>query len=316
MRQARSVLENIARCSGGVFRARDAVEAGVHWRDLYAMRDEGILVELSRGVFRFADAEMISDLDLVAVSKRSPRGTICLNSALSFWDLTDEIPTEVHLAVSRGSRPPSIEHPPTTCPRLRRQHLRVWEREQIRLESGEEIYIYSPKRSVVDAMRLRNQVGTDVAYEALRRYLRRPGASSGNLLRLARQLRIGGADAGRPGGARRLSEPQRSQEVYRALQRRAKNERRGTQELFEFYLLERFLYRLSVSPYRDRFVLKGGLLLTVLGARRPTRDADVLAWGVAGDEENLIAVVGEIANTPADDGHNLRRLGCAFVRDP
>ena len=54
--------------------------------------------------------------------------------------------------------------------------------------------------------------------------------------------------------------------------------------------------------YRDRFVLKGGLLLTVLGLRRPTRDADVLARGVAGDEENLLAVMGEIMYMPADDG--------------
>jgi hypothetical protein len=75
-----------------------------------------------------------------------------------------------------------------------------------------------------------------------------------------------------------------------------------TQELFEFYLLERYLYRLSVSRYRNHFVLKGGLLLTVLGARRPTRDADVLARGVAGGEESLLDVVGEITGIPADDG--------------
>lgn len=67
-----------------------------------------------------------------------------------------------------------------------------------------------------------------------------------------------------------MSEFRTPSEVYRALQRRARDERRGTQELFEFYLLERFLYRLSVSQYRDLFVLKGGLLLTVLGARRAT----------------------------------------------
>ncbi len=191
MMEARNILENIARRSGSVFRSRDAAEAGIHWRYLYAMRDEGTLIELSRGVFRFADAEMISNLDLVAVSKRSPRGTICLNSALSFWDLTDEVPAEVHLAVPRGSRPPSIDYPPT--------HVHVFaadtfelERERTHLDSGEEIFIYSPERSVVDVLRLRNQVGTDVAYEALRRYLGRPGASPGDLLRLARRLRAGG----------------------------------------------------------------------------------------------------------------------------
>ena len=155
------------------------------------MRDEGALIELSRGVFRFADAKVIPDPDLVAVSKRSPRGTICLNSALSFWDLTDEIPVEVHLAVPRGSRPPSIDYPPTKVHVFAANTFELG-RERICLDSGEEIFIYSPKRSVVDAMRLRGQVGTDVAYEALRRYLRHPGASPGDLLRLARRLRAGG----------------------------------------------------------------------------------------------------------------------------
>jgi predicted nucleotidyltransferase component of viral defense system len=99
-----------------------------------------------------------------------------------------------------------------------------------------------------------------------------------------------------------MSEPSTPQEVYRALQRRARNKRRGTQELFEFYLLERFLYRLSISHHRERFVLKGGLLLTVLGVRRPTRDADVLARGLPGDEESLLAVAREVASIPVDDG--------------
>lgn len=189
--KTRRTLEDIALRSGGIFRTRDAAEAGVHWRDLYALRDEGTLIELSRGVFRFADAEMISDLDLVTVSKRSPRGAICLNSALSFWDLTDEVPAEVHLAVPRGSRPPSIEYPPTRV-HVFAAHTFELGRQQVRLGAGAEIYIYFPERSVVDAMRLRNHVGTDVAYEALRRYLKQPGASSGDLLRLARQLRTGG----------------------------------------------------------------------------------------------------------------------------
>ena len=190
MMEARNVLKCVAQRSGGVFRTRDAAEAGVHWRDLYAMRDEDTLIELSRGVFRFADAEMISNLDFVAVSKRSPRGTICLNSALSFWNLTDEIPSVIHLAVPRGSRPPSIDYPPTQVHVFASATFELG-RERIHLDSGEEIFIYSPERSVVDAMRLRNQVGTDVAYEALRRYLKRPEASAGDLLRLARRLRAG-----------------------------------------------------------------------------------------------------------------------------
>jgi predicted nucleotidyltransferase component of viral defense system len=49
------------------------------------------------------------------------------------------------------------------------------------------------------------------------------------------------------------------------------------------YGLERFLYRLSVSPHRDSFVLKGALLLQLWTSEtyRPTRDLDLLGRGVA-----------------------------------
>lgn len=47
------------------------------------------------------------------------------------------------------------------------------------------------------------------------------------------------------------------------------------------YGVERYLYRLSRSPYAEQFVLKGALLLLAwLGdTLRPTRDADLLGFG-------------------------------------
>lgn len=98
---------------GPTFRARDARAAGLHWRDLYALRDAGEVIELSRGLFRFADAEGVTGIDLLTVSRRAPDGMICLVSALAHWDLTDEIPAAVDLAVPRGSSRPAINYPPT-----------------------------------------------------------------------------------------------------------------------------------------------------------------------------------------------------------
>ena len=37
---------------GPVFRSREAVDAGVSWRDLYDLRDRGEVLELSRGLFQ------------------------------------------------------------------------------------------------------------------------------------------------------------------------------------------------------------------------------------------------------------------------
>jgi Nucleotidyl transferase AbiEii toxin, Type IV TA system len=93
-----------------------------------------------------------------------------------------------------------------------------------------------------------------------------------------------------------------AQQAYRQLQRRAREQRRGTDELLVFYAHEGFLRRLSMSPYREGLVLKGGLLMAVLDARRPTRDADLSVHGISNDEGIVRRVVTEIAGIVAADG--------------
>jgi predicted nucleotidyltransferase component of viral defense system len=92
------------------------------------------------------------------------------------------------------------------------------------------------------------------------------------------------------------------QQAYLDLQNLARAQGRNTQQLFELYIHERFLARLAESRFSEMLVLKGGMLLAVLEVRRPTRDADMLARGLANDEENLRAVVAEIAAIPMADG--------------
>ncbi len=56
---------------------------------------------------------------------------------------------------------------------------------------GKTIAISSPERTVADLLRLRSRVGRDLALTVLRRYLQSRDAKPGELLTLARQLRIG-----------------------------------------------------------------------------------------------------------------------------
>ena len=72
------------------FTTAQARRAGVQFRDLYAARDAGELLELSRGVFRRADAPLPTFPDLLAVAYRAPRAVVCLLSAAAVHDLTDE----------------------------------------------------------------------------------------------------------------------------------------------------------------------------------------------------------------------------------
>ena len=50
-------------------------------------------------------------------------------------------------------------------------------------------------------------------------------------------------------------------QAYLDLQNRARAEGRATQELLTLYVVERWLARLSMSPYADQFIIKGGMLL-------------------------------------------------------
>src|SRR6266542_1676709 len=185
------VLERLRRI-GPVFRSKEAVAAGVSWRDLYGLRDEGDLLELSRGLFQLPDTAGIGNIDFVAVCARAPHGMIALDSALSYWDLTDQIPAMVHLAVPEGSHRPTIDHPPTRVHVFRAATF-VLGRMEVREEGGERFWITDRERSVVDSFRLRHIVGEAEAHGALRRYLRQPRPKLARLAELARQLRVWGA---------------------------------------------------------------------------------------------------------------------------
>jgi hypothetical protein len=92
------------------------------------------------------------------------------------------------------------------------------------------------------------------------------------------------------------------EEAYRTLPRLARADGRTMQQAFELYVHERFLARLANSRFAERLVLKGGMLLAALDARRATRDADMLARGIDNDMENLRDVVSEIAAIELTDG--------------
>ncbi len=66
--------------------------------------------------------------------------------------------------------------------------------------------------------------------------------------------------------------------VHQRLLNRARAEGRPFNELLQYFAMERFLYRLGRSPYRDQFVLKGALMFTVwqVPVPRPTHDVDLL----------------------------------------
>ena len=89
---------------------------------------------------------------------------------------------------------------------------------------------------------------------------------------------------------------------YLDLQRAAKHTGRPTDELIQLYALECFLDRLIHSKFADNFILKGGVLLAALDARRPTRDIDFAAHAIENTTEKVLSAVQTIAAISLEDG--------------
>lgn len=176
------------RAHGGVLRTRDALALGVHPRDLYRLRDEGRLEAISRGVYRLADLPPPSHPDLMAVALRVPRGVICLISALAYYELTNEIPHAVHIALAPHTSAPKLEHPPLRVFRFSKGTLEAGV-DEIDLD-GVRVRMFSPAKTIADCFRFRNKIGTDVAVDALGHWMARADSKVAELMSYARTCTV------------------------------------------------------------------------------------------------------------------------------
>jgi predicted transcriptional regulator of viral defense system len=173
-----------------VLRTQDALTLGIHPRTLYALRDEGQIEQLSRGLFALADGPTLAHPDLVIVAQKVPQAVIALISAAAFHDLTTQIPHAVHIALPAFRHPPSLDFPPLAVYRVSEPAYSAGVEEQ--MLDGVPVPIYSPEKTVADLFKFRNRVGLDVALETLKRYLARRDRNMEHLFHFAHICRVAG----------------------------------------------------------------------------------------------------------------------------
>ncbi len=87
--------------------------------------------------------------------------------------------------------------------------------------------------------------------------------------------------------------------------------------LLRLYMYDRFIERLSISKYRDNFILKGGFYLTTLFGveNRTTMDIDTAFRNAIFNEKTIIKMIKEITSIEINDGAKLTYLGISLIRD-
>lgn len=146
---------------------------------------EGRWERIARGIYLPSYAPPM-DWDQLEAATRRPDATICLISALAHYDLTDEIPDALDMAIPRGSRKPQTEGA-IRWHHFDKETFDLGRKEITIPGSSQLIGIYSPERTIVDCFRLRSTIGYEIARDATKEWLRR-GGKPAQLMQLAAQL--------------------------------------------------------------------------------------------------------------------------------
>lgn len=174
--------------AGGILTMSEAMTAGIHRRELYALRDRGDLEVISRGLYRLIDMSDPSLPDFIPVAKKIPHGVICLISALAFHEITTQIPHFVYVALPSQAHKPTIAHPP----------MRYFWYSQKLLSTGAQehsidgctVMIFDVEKTLVDCVKFRNKIGMDVVLEALKMYWQSKKTNLEKLFEYAKLFRV------------------------------------------------------------------------------------------------------------------------------
>ena len=87
--------------------------------------------------------------------------------------------------------------------------------------------------------------------------------------------------------------------------------------ILRLYMYDRFIERLSVSKYKDNFILKGGFYLSVLFGveNRTTMDIDAAFRNANFNETTIIKIIKEIISIELDDDAKLSYIGISSIKD-
>lgn len=110
---------------------------------------------------------------------------------------------------------------------------------------------------------------------------------------------------------------QTSRQLKDLIRNLSKEKSADAQILMRNYMMERFLERISLSEYKDNFILKGGMLVAAMVGldARSTMDLDATVKGTSMNVEDVEYIMSEIIAVPLDDGVKFRMKCISEIMD-
>jgi predicted transcriptional regulator of viral defense system len=183
----RYVLMQLLEKGNGLRTSGEAREAGVSYKTIQRLHQSGALEKLEHGLYM--DPNHIEDEYYIA-QYRCKEGIFSHETALYFHDLSDRTPITMMLTIPSGYNTRLlVEHDKYKFfyidPALHQLG-------KIDIESpfGHKIEIYDKERTICDCIKKKSYLDTDLVVEAIKKYMKTPGADFGKLMEYAGVFKI------------------------------------------------------------------------------------------------------------------------------
>ena len=171
----------------GVLTSGEAKEAGVAYKTLQRMYQAGEIEKLEQGLYM--DVTQMEDGYLL-IQHRCKKGIFSHETALYFHDLTDRTPFQMMMTIPSGYNTRLLKEKKKYKFFYSAEKLHSIGKITMDTPFGHQVYVYDKERTICDCLKKKNQLDTDVGNEAVKRYLKTPGADYAKLLRYAEIFNI------------------------------------------------------------------------------------------------------------------------------
>lgn len=167
----------------GMARLAELGEAGVTAATMSRMERDGEVIRLARGLYQLPDAPLDTHHSLAEAAKRVPKGVVCLVSALAFHGLTDQLPSQIWLAIGQRDWSPKPDGTPIRIVRFTGSLLDAGV--ETHPVEGVSVKVFGVAKTIADCFRYRNKIGLSVAIQGLQEALRQRKTTPDEIARQA-----------------------------------------------------------------------------------------------------------------------------------
>lgn len=173
--------------NNGVVKTSQIISQGIHNRVLDKLVDEGKIVKLKRGIYKWIEDSELTDLEVLV--QLLPEAIICMHSALYHYGYTDRTPDSFHIAVDRNCNKSKLkfDYPPIKPYFLISDYINLGVEEAF--IDKVKVKIFDKERTICDIIRYSNKLDREIINKAIQGYINDNSKNVNKLIQYSKQMK-------------------------------------------------------------------------------------------------------------------------------